>query len=536
MIAPKSSCCTLLIVSVFLLGVKMSNEDCLVCHEGMEKPGIVHEKVACQDCHTDIVELPHQVPTGGIDCLKCHSGMKDLWEGDPHLLARRKGNPNAPDCITCHGKHDLKTWKMEKGQTAETHRKSLQAFCSTCHTRVKAPEIYHLWPGVKNQECAKCHSDLSKRGIPQINFSHFRASVHGKRQCTECHRDVKTLPHKSPLKLVDCGTCHLPEYTEHEESIHGKAIVEGVPDAAHCWDCHGSHNVLRTDDRYSSVHPLNLPDTCGKCHARPEIAEKYKIPVKNPIALFKMSVHYLAVQQGKKSAVCNECHGVHHILPLNDPKSKIYKDAVPSTCGECHKTEYRDYTRSIHWTGYLKGVREAPVCNDCHQEHAVLPPSDPSSPVYAGKIPETCTRCHESEVITSRYEIVRMPKESYYASYHGLALKAGKLTAANCASCHKAHDILPPTDPASSVHPANLATTCGSCHPGIGTGMTPPRVHGEAGATPVTPEQYPPIGEIIISWVRKFYLFLISIVISVMAIHNILHFRIAARRRKSSGL
>ena len=45
---------------------------------------------------------------------------------------------------------------------------------------------------------------------------------------------------------------------------------------------------------------------------------------------------------------------------------------------------------------------------------------------------------------------------SYADSYHGLALKGGKLTAANCASCHGVHNIFKSSDPRSTVSAANL--------------------------------------------------------------------------------
>lgn len=35
---------------------------------------------------------------------------------------------------------------------------------------------------------------------------------------------------------------------------------------------------------------------------------------------------------------------------------------------------------------------------------------------------------------------------------------------AGCADCHTAHSVLPKSDPASSVNPANLVKTCGQCH------------------------------------------------------------------------
>ena len=46
-----------------------------------------------------------------------------------------------------------------------------------------------------------------------------------------------------------------------------------------------------------------------------------------------------------------------------------------------------------------------------------------------------------------------------------------------CASCHGAHEILPSSDTASSISPKHLEQTCGSCHPGIGAGVTQGKIH-----------------------------------------------------------
>ena len=55
--------------------------------------------------------------------------------------------------------------------------------------------------------------------------------------------------------------------------------------------------------------------------------------------------------------------------------------------------------------------------------------------------------------------------ENYSESIHGEGLlKKGLVVAANCASCHTAHNILPHTDPASSIARGNIARTCTQCH------------------------------------------------------------------------
>jgi hypothetical protein len=99
-------------------------------------------------------------------------------------------------------------------------------------------------------------------------------------------------------------------------------------------------------------------------------------------------------------------------------------------------------------------------------------------------------------------------------SYHGLALRSGRLTVANCGSCHGVHNILPSNDPRSMIHPANLATTCGQCHPNAGENFAKGPVHlTEAQREGKT-----------VAIIRALYIGLIVVIIGGMVIHNALDF------------
>jgi hypothetical protein len=67
--------------------------------------------------------------------------------------------------------------------------------------------------------------------------------------------------------------------------------------------------------------------------------------------------------------------------------------------------------------------------------------------------------------LMSRFRVPTDRVVSFDASYHGLALRAGSQTVANCGSCHGIHLVLPSSDPRSSVNPDRLPETCGQCHP-----------------------------------------------------------------------
>ena len=115
---------------------------------------------------------------------------------------------------------------------------------------------------------------------------------------------------------------------------------------------------------------------------------------------------------------------------------------------------------------------------------------------------------------------------SYMDSYHGLATEGGSVVAANCSSCHGVHDILPSSDPRSSINHANLEATCGKCHKGVTRKFILTRVHLAGGGGH-------DIDSEVVRWVRLIYIPLILLVIGGMFLHNAIIWRskLAARRR-----
>jgi cytochrome b subunit of formate dehydrogenase len=115
---------------------------------------------------------------------------------------------------------------------------------------------------------------------------------------------------------------------------------------------------------------------------------------------------------------------------------------------------------------------------------------------------------------------------TYLASYHGLAARFGSQVVANCASCHGAHSILPSSDPRSTINKANLAKTCGQCHPGVTEKFTAAKVHVDA---PLSAD----VGSKAVRWIRRFYLGMIFAVIGGMLLHNFIIWRskVVARRK-----
>ena len=82
-------------------------------------------------------------------------------------------------------------------------------------------------------------------------------------------------------------------------------------------------------------------------------------------------------------------------------------------------------------------------------------------------VPMMCGSCHREGAPVSRTHEISQDNilENYSMSIHGEGLfNQGLTVTAVCTSCHTAHDILPHTDPKSSIHHDNVAKTCAACH------------------------------------------------------------------------
>jgi cytochrome b subunit of formate dehydrogenase len=384
-----------------------------------------------------------------------------------------------------------------------------------------------------NDDCLACHGDASltqevngQTVSLHVDADKFKNSMHGGMfSCVDCHTDVKTAPHANTPAKISCATCHADEQAAYSHSFHALAERKNGSPVAGCVDCHGSpHELLASSDAKSRTNHANIPATCGACHDQKLVMEAGG-GTTQPFTAYETSVHGLAVANGvEKAAVCTDCHGAHNILSAGDPKSSIFKFNVPATCGKCHGSVEREYVQSIHGQAIAGGQWQAPVCTDCHGIHSIKSHTDPTSSVSAQNLAQnTCARCHGGVRLTEEFGFQNNRVSTYLASYHGLAAQRGSAVVANCASCHGVHNILPSSDPRSSIHPANLVKTCGQCHRGVTDMFVAAKVHVNA---PLSAD----MGSVVVRWVRRFYVALILVVIGAMLAHNFILWRFKAIR------
>jgi len=230
------------------------------------------------------------------------------------------------ECVSCH----------EQGQKlAKSAHAGLT--CDTCHD---GHEKFPHPANIPKPACTTCHQDQAG---DYANGVHGQAMKRGDAapDCGLCHGSAhELLPPKSETFRASvpdtCGMCHSEVVEQFRASVHGKALARGITQAPLCTDCHGEHNILKHTNQASPVNQAHIRDTCGSCHGDVLLTRKFGLP-SDRLVSFDSSYHGLAAKAGSQTvANCASCHGVHNILPSDDPKSTINPKNLPKTCGQCH--------------------------------------------------------------------------------------------------------------------------------------------------------------------------------------------------------
>lgn len=232
--------------------------------------------------------------------------------------------------------------------------------CGICHgaERVKHAASIHADADLG---CIDCHGGDPKQ-IEDMSLAHsaekgFRGAVTRDavpEMCGTCHADVQRM---RPFSL---RTDVLAVY---RTSHHGRAVLtDGRLDAAVCTDCHGTHDVLSSRDARSPAYRVNVPATCGSCHADERLMTAHDLDTRAP-AEFARSVHGRKLTEGAPGVPsCADCHDAHAATPPG-------ANEVADVCGHCH-VETRDrFRESPHEAASQSGAMEQ--CVTCHGNHAV---------------------------------------------------------------------------------------------------------------------------------------------------------------------
>jgi hypothetical protein len=232
--------------------------------------------------------------------------------------------------------------------------------------------------------CADCHGGDRTSDDPTIAMSKAKG-FKGKpartaipKFCASCHGNPDFMRKFAPRERVD-------QYELYETSVHGKRLAAGDTNVATCIDCHSVHDIRAVKDSMSPVYPLNVPETCSRCHSDKLKMAPYKIPT-DQFEEYRTSVHWEALtKRGDLSApTCASCHGNHGAKPPD-------VESVAAVCGTCHVTFEALYEKSVH-KAIFSGSGGGGGCIVCHSNHGI---HQPSTAMLVGP-DAVCSECHDA--------------------------------------------------------------------------------------------------------------------------------------------
>lgn len=262
-----------------------------------------------------------------------------------------------------------------------------QNTCLDCHSALDPPlqvteqQFSSDIHSEKGLTCASCHGgDPTKADMDAMSkAAGFRGKIPRSQIpefCGRCHSDGAFMRKYNPSLRTD-------QLSQYKTSMHGKLLAKGDTKVAVCIDCHGVHGLRPPSDTRSKVHPLNIAETCSRCHADASYMRSYGIPT-NQFANYSTSVHHdaLVVRGDLSAPTCTTCHGNHGAAPPG-------VDSVQNVCSKCHVFQDQMYNKSSHKAAFQSAG--LPGCVVCHSNHMVSHPTD----AKLGTGPEgVCMRCH----------------------------------------------------------------------------------------------------------------------------------------------
>lgn len=287
----------------------------------------VHADAACVSCHADAAILPHAASLERISCNDdCHAPAAEAYRRGRHAEAALGDDAQGPDCVTCHGGHDI---RPPDHPEAPTRTLNVASLCGDCH---------------------ESHTGSTTNGADASTHVHaYLDSVHGRAvaeaglnvaaTCVDCHSAHEVLPADDPDALVHrdrvpetCGQCHEGITETYAGSIHGQRLAEDDPRAPVCTDCHTAHRITRAD---TPDFMLDLVEECGSCHDGAMDEDNRSTSL---YETYRRSYHgQVTALGGTRVARCSDCHGAHDILPIENPESRLHEDNRVRTCAKCHE-------------------------------------------------------------------------------------------------------------------------------------------------------------------------------------------------------
>jgi predicted CXXCH cytochrome family protein len=231
----------------------------LVSAHGPETP--------CVRCHVnvDIRRDPVCRDSGPVDCSICHAEVVTEYDSGIHGKLHAQGDLNAPYCTDCHGEHEM---RAPEDLASPIFPRNIPALCAQCHREGEKAAVRYTGP--QKEIVSRYNMSIHGKGLHESGL--MVTAV-----CSSCHTGHGELPANDPASSVHrdnigqtCSQCHLGIYEEFKSSIHSPTVSKTDEKLPTCYDCHQSHTIARVDkDNFRQ----QILQHCGGCHE--EVTETY---------------------------------------------------------------------------------------------------------------------------------------------------------------------------------------------------------------------------------------------------------------------
>ncbi|MCB1123806.1 MAG: cytochrome B, partial [Verrucomicrobiae bacterium] len=214
--------------------------DCLECHKDptiLKNGDTLKARKAqleqCKSCHLDEASVSERTRMG--------AQFIESYGHSVHGKELESGNPDAANCVDCHGSHEMNRLMVESSRVNKFHQA---------------------------ETCAACHEESAVAFNAGIHAQALRQGILDSPGCSDCHGEHNILFHDDPASPVSphnvskilCGECHgsvrlsqkygisSDRFQTFSDSFHGLAVRGGAVEAVNCASCHGYHTILPTSD------------------------------------------------------------------------------------------------------------------------------------------------------------------------------------------------------------------------------------------------------------------------------------------------
>lgn len=174
-----------------------TTRECIECHRAGSEDSALHvevqeyessvhgQEIACQDCHTGVVDDEHQSVegSGAVNCGDCHE--------QENLHGAKGPEEKRPSCHDCHPAHRT---RPKTDPASAVHPDNLPGTCAECHpTESGKTELFTWFPSFR---------------IASHNKGDFAAAYEDD-NCIGCHQGAAVHGESEPINDQDCYKCHL---------------------------------------------------------------------------------------------------------------------------------------------------------------------------------------------------------------------------------------------------------------------------------------------------------------------------------------